>query len=251
MLDLGGIPLHGKDRTLDHPLVIAGGPGAQNPELLAPFVDLFIIGDGEESLPWIMEQWMTPEGAGARHVARADMLAGHRRQHRLGPTRRCSTSRSTTPTAPSPPCTAPAPMCRARSWPAPSRRISTPSRCRPGRSCSFVQDAARPHRHRDHARLSRGSAASANRPSSNGRCASAPSRPSCRRPWTATATPASTRSACSACRTSDYPYFEELVQADARGVRAAGRQRVAAEPAHQPPAAVAAEADEGRAQGAA
>ena len=31
------------------PLVIAGGPGAQNPELLAPFVDLFVIGDGEES----------------------------------------------------------------------------------------------------------------------------------------------------------------------------------------------------------
>ena len=28
MLDLGGIPLHAKDRTLDHPLVIAGGPGA-------------------------------------------------------------------------------------------------------------------------------------------------------------------------------------------------------------------------------
>ncbi|HZZ76935.1 MAG TPA: B12-binding domain-containing radical SAM protein, partial [Gemmataceae bacterium] len=59
MLDLGGIPLHAKDRTLAHPLVIAGGPGAQNPELLAPFVDIFIIGDGEESLPWLMETWMS------------------------------------------------------------------------------------------------------------------------------------------------------------------------------------------------
>src|ERR1700676_276372 len=58
MLDLGGIPLHAKDRTLAHPLVIAGGPGAQNPELLATFVDLFIIGDGEESLPWLMEKWI-------------------------------------------------------------------------------------------------------------------------------------------------------------------------------------------------
>ncbi len=58
MLDLGGIPLHAKDRTLEHPLVIAGGPGAQNPELLAPFIDLFIIGDGEESLPFIMRRWM-------------------------------------------------------------------------------------------------------------------------------------------------------------------------------------------------
>jgi radical SAM family uncharacterized protein len=58
MLDLGGIPLHAKDRTLEHPLVIAGGPGAQNPELLAPFIDVFIIGDGEESLPCLMAKWM-------------------------------------------------------------------------------------------------------------------------------------------------------------------------------------------------
>src|SRR5438445_147762 len=59
MLDLGGIPLHSKDRTLDHPLVVCGGPGAQNPEILAPFVDIFVIGDGEESLPWLMERWMS------------------------------------------------------------------------------------------------------------------------------------------------------------------------------------------------
>src|SRR5215218_9500727 len=36
MLDLGGIPLESKDRGLNHPLVICGGPGAQNPEPLAP-----------------------------------------------------------------------------------------------------------------------------------------------------------------------------------------------------------------------
>jgi len=59
MLDLGRIPLHSVDRTVDHPFVIAGGPGAQNPEVLAPFVDAFVIGDGEESLPWMMEKWMT------------------------------------------------------------------------------------------------------------------------------------------------------------------------------------------------
>ncbi len=73
MLDLGGIPLHAKDRTLDHPLVIAGGPGAQNPELLAPFIDLFVIGDGEESLPWVMDRWMTLKERGRK--SRADMLA--------------------------------------------------------------------------------------------------------------------------------------------------------------------------------
>src|SRR5262249_24517446 len=66
MLDLGGIPLHSADRTLDHPLVIAGGPGAQNPEVLAPFVDVFVIGDGEESLPWVMEKWMELKDRGSR-----------------------------------------------------------------------------------------------------------------------------------------------------------------------------------------
>lgn len=58
MLDLGGIPMMAKERTLAHPLVVCGGPGAQNPEVLAPFVDVFLIGDGEESLPWLMERWM-------------------------------------------------------------------------------------------------------------------------------------------------------------------------------------------------
>lgn len=58
MLDLGGIPLLAKDRTLTHPLVICGGPGAQNPEPLADFVDVFVIGDGEEALPWLLERWI-------------------------------------------------------------------------------------------------------------------------------------------------------------------------------------------------
>jgi radical SAM family uncharacterized protein len=73
MLDLGGVPLHGKDRTPDDPLVIAGGPGAQNPEVLAPFVDVFVIGDGEESLPWVMEKWMSLKERGGK--SRADMIA--------------------------------------------------------------------------------------------------------------------------------------------------------------------------------
>jgi radical SAM family uncharacterized protein len=73
MLDLGGVPLHGKDRTPDDPLVIAGGPGAQNPEVLAPFIDVFVIGDGEESLPWVMEKWMSLKERGGK--SRADMIA--------------------------------------------------------------------------------------------------------------------------------------------------------------------------------
>jgi radical SAM family uncharacterized protein len=79
MLDLSGIPLHSKDRTVDHPLVICGGPGAQNPEVLAPFIDLFVIGDGEESLPWVMERWMSLKerraGGVSPPMSRADMIA--------------------------------------------------------------------------------------------------------------------------------------------------------------------------------
>jgi radical SAM family uncharacterized protein len=58
MLHLGGIPFSREERDWDAPLVIAGGPGAQNPEVMAEFVDVFVIGDGEESLPWLVEEWM-------------------------------------------------------------------------------------------------------------------------------------------------------------------------------------------------
>jgi radical SAM family uncharacterized protein len=76
MLDLGGIPLHSKDRTLADPLVICGGPGAQNPEVLAPFIDIFVIGDGEESLPWLMEKWISLRGdKRTRSRKRQDIIA--------------------------------------------------------------------------------------------------------------------------------------------------------------------------------
>ena len=47
LLDLSGIPLLAKERTEDDPLVIGGGACAYNPEPLAPFFDLFYIGEGE------------------------------------------------------------------------------------------------------------------------------------------------------------------------------------------------------------
>jgi radical SAM family uncharacterized protein len=58
VLDLGGIPLHSEGRTLAHPLVIAGGPCAQNPEPIAPFVDVYVTGDGEPSLPLVCDTWL-------------------------------------------------------------------------------------------------------------------------------------------------------------------------------------------------
>jgi radical SAM superfamily enzyme YgiQ (UPF0313 family) len=57
MLDLGGIPIRSTERTMEHPLVIAGGPCAQNPEPFAPFIDVFVTGDGEPSLPRICNEW--------------------------------------------------------------------------------------------------------------------------------------------------------------------------------------------------
>ena len=47
-LDLAGIPLRQADRK-DGPFIICGGPCAFNPEPLTPFVDLFVLGDGEKS----------------------------------------------------------------------------------------------------------------------------------------------------------------------------------------------------------
>jgi len=72
MLDLGGIPLRAADRNERHPLVVAGGPSAMNPEPIAPFVDLFVIGDGEESLPAVCAAWAELKAAG---VDRTNALA--------------------------------------------------------------------------------------------------------------------------------------------------------------------------------
>jgi len=48
MLALGDIPFLAKDRDNQYPLLIGGGPCAFNPEPLADFFDVFLIGDGEE-----------------------------------------------------------------------------------------------------------------------------------------------------------------------------------------------------------
>jgi len=72
MLDLGRIALHACDRGPDDVLVIAGGPGGQNPEVLAPFVDLFVIGDGEPSLPVVCDLWRGLKGSG---LSRSEKLA--------------------------------------------------------------------------------------------------------------------------------------------------------------------------------
>ncbi|HHT9154171.1 MAG TPA: TIGR03960 family B12-binding radical SAM protein, partial [Candidatus Hypogeohydataceae bacterium YC40] len=54
MLELGGIPVRREDRKEEDPIILAGGPGALSPEPLADFVDLFLLGDGEETLPRVI-----------------------------------------------------------------------------------------------------------------------------------------------------------------------------------------------------
>jgi len=55
ILDLAGIPLRAKQRTDQHPLIIAGGPVAHNPEPTADFIDAYYIGDAEENIIGILD----------------------------------------------------------------------------------------------------------------------------------------------------------------------------------------------------
>ena len=63
LLHLGGIPLRSEDRYHRHfPLIIAGGPCTVNPLPMAPFIDAFLIGDGEEAIKEILDtfhKWKT------------------------------------------------------------------------------------------------------------------------------------------------------------------------------------------------
>jgi radical SAM superfamily enzyme YgiQ (UPF0313 family) len=65
MLELGRIPLRSDRRKDGDPFVIGGGPGVFNPEPLAPFFDFFLLGDGEEALPEILDvyrRWKKDSG---------------------------------------------------------------------------------------------------------------------------------------------------------------------------------------------
>jgi radical SAM family uncharacterized protein/radical SAM-linked protein len=55
MLDMSGIPVRAAERTSVFPLLFGGGPSAVNPEPMADFMDFYIIGDGEDAVPNVME----------------------------------------------------------------------------------------------------------------------------------------------------------------------------------------------------
>ena len=71
LLDLAGIPLRSSRRDDSHPLIIAGGPQADNPEPVAPFLDLVVLGDGEAALAALLAEYRTLKEAGIR---RRDMI---------------------------------------------------------------------------------------------------------------------------------------------------------------------------------
>lgn len=75
MLDLAGLALHASRRLEDDPLVIGGGPCAYNPEPLAPFFDLFLIGEAEEALPELLELLAAAKGEGASRRETLNRLA--------------------------------------------------------------------------------------------------------------------------------------------------------------------------------
>jgi radical SAM family uncharacterized protein/radical SAM-linked protein len=76
MLALGGLPLRSRDRTAEQPLVIAGGPCVFNPEPLADFFDVLVIGDGEEVIEEICDVWLTWKAGAAGRSNLLNALAG-------------------------------------------------------------------------------------------------------------------------------------------------------------------------------
>ncbi|MBN9790318.1 TIGR03960 family B12-binding radical SAM protein [Pseudonocardia sp. TMWB2A] len=68
-LDLAAVPLHARDRDESHPVVVAGGHAAFNPEPVADFVDVAALGDGEEvvgDITDVVRDWKSEGRPGGR-----------------------------------------------------------------------------------------------------------------------------------------------------------------------------------------
>ncbi|MHA6511341.1 TIGR03960 family B12-binding radical SAM protein [Tessaracoccus sp. Z1128] len=69
IIDLAGMPLHAAERGEGDPLVIAGGHAAFNPEPVADFIDVAVLGDGEEAsllISDIIREWKQDGRDGGR-----------------------------------------------------------------------------------------------------------------------------------------------------------------------------------------
>lgn len=79
MLDLAGIPLLAAERREGHPFVMAGGPCAYNPEPLADFLDLVVLGEGEEVIHEILDayrSWKESGGVRQEFLVQAARIPG-------------------------------------------------------------------------------------------------------------------------------------------------------------------------------
>lgn len=64
VLDLSGIPFRAAERSEEDPIVMGGGPCAYNPEPIAPFFDLFYIGESETVMDALMDVYKRARDAG-------------------------------------------------------------------------------------------------------------------------------------------------------------------------------------------
>jgi len=78
-LDLAGIPVEAVERTDEHPVVIAGGHAAFNPEPIADFLDAAVLGDGEEvvlAITEVVREWKAEGRPGGRDALLLRLAAG-------------------------------------------------------------------------------------------------------------------------------------------------------------------------------
>ncbi|SHJ89392.1 TIGR03960 family B12-binding radical SAM protein [Hespellia stercorisuis] len=75
VLDLSGIPLHAKDRSMEDPFVIGGGPCVYNPEPLAEFFDIFYIGEGETVYDELLDAYKEWKQSGKTRVEFLELAA--------------------------------------------------------------------------------------------------------------------------------------------------------------------------------
>jgi len=74
VLDLAGIPIRSEDRDETHPIIIAGGHSTMNPEPMHPFIDAFVIGEGEEVIHDLINAIQTSKRFNVGTLKRLDLL---------------------------------------------------------------------------------------------------------------------------------------------------------------------------------
>lgn len=68
IIDLAGIPLYAADRTWEDPIVMGGGPCTYNPEPIAPFFDMFYIGEGEVAYRELLDVYKDSRSRGEDRI---------------------------------------------------------------------------------------------------------------------------------------------------------------------------------------